>query len=271
MCDHDQSTPVGPTSLAQSQIGRRGLFRGVGVAAVAVAGAGALTLPATAAETSQNGWPASPSLERNTQFGVGSITFPSGVAVGAPDVILGYVASQFAATVEPLVNPGCWGFNYREVTGGSSLSNHASGTALDFNAPDHGYGASATFTSGQVSAIRAILAYCDGVVRWGGDYSSTKDEMHFELNEPPGAAVNALVSKLGGTPQPPARPTIREGSTGTAVSDAQRLLNAKGGYGLAVDGDFGPATTAATEAFQTANGLTSDGIIGSQTWAKLDA
>ncbi|WP_197430181.1 peptidoglycan-binding protein [Auraticoccus cholistanensis] len=247
-------------------------MRTAGVAVAGLAGAGGLGRAAAAVqETSQNGWPAASDLPRNRDFAVDGVLFPSGVAHGAPDVILGYVARQFAATVEPLVDPGCWGFSYRPVTGGTSLSNHASGTAIDINAPQHPYGASGTFTAAQVSAIRAILSHCDGVVRWGGDYSSTKDEMHFELNRPPGAEVDALVQKLGGTPQPPARPTISEGDTGQAVRDAQTLLNQKGGYGLVVDGVFGPATTAAVRDIQARNGLTVDGVVGPRTWAVLDA
>jgi hypothetical protein len=59
--------------------------------------------------------------------------------------------------------------------------------------------------------------------------------------------------------------TVRQGSTGEAVRAAQTALN-KHGYGLAVDGQFGPATYNATRSFQTANGLTVDGVIGPQTW-----
>ena len=50
---------------------------------------------------------------------------------------------------------------------------------------------------------------------------------------------------------------------------AQKLLNQKGNYGLAVDGIYGKKTEAAVKAFQKANGLTVDGILGKNTWAAL--
>lgn len=66
-------------------------------------------------------------------------------------------------------------------------------------------------------------------------------------------------------------PTLKRGSTGEYVSLLQaKLLNKGydiGRYG--VDGDFGSATLAAVKAFQRDNGLTVDGIVGKNTWAKL--
>lgn len=67
----------------------------------------------------------------------------------------------------------------------------------------------------------------------------------------------------------PSKPTIKEGSKGAAVSEAQSLLNKKGNYGLVVDGVFGAKTKAAVIDFQSKNGLVADGIVGPQTWAKL--
>lgn len=65
-------------------------------------------------------------------------------------------------------------------------------------------------------------------------------------------------------------PTLREGATGPAVANLQRLLDAHGAN-LAVDGDFGPATEAALTAFQRSAGLTPDGIAGPQTLQALNA
>lgn len=67
------------------------------------------------------------------------------------------------------------------------------------------------------------------------------------------------------TPVPSTTPeTIREGSRGPAVVQAQQLLG-----GLNADGIFGPITATRTRAFQSANGLNPDAIIGPITWAAL--
>jgi len=64
-------------------------------------------------------------------------------------------------------------------------------------------------------------------------------------------------------------PTLRRGSVGEAVEDLQALLNAKYGFSLEIDGNFGKATEAAVKEFQQRNGLTPDGIVGPKTWAAL--
>lgn len=80
------------------------------------------------------------------------------------------------------------------------------------------------------------------------------------------------------TPTPPStnKPTLRRGSSGPAVVEAQTRLNAwivgspgSGQALLTADGMFGPKTDAATRAFQKANGLVADGVIGPKTWAAL--
>lgn len=66
------------------------------------------------------------------------------------------------------------------------------------------------------------------------------------------------------------RPTLRRGSSGTAVRQAQCYLNhAMTGDNLAEDGDFGPVTDAATRRFQGCAEITVDGIVGAQTWSFL--
>jgi murein L,D-transpeptidase YcbB/YkuD len=60
----------------------------------------------------------------------------------------------------------------------------------------------------------------------------------------------------------------REGDKGDATREIQTGLNTLG-YGLVVDGDFGPKTTAAVIDFQSTHGLTADGVVGEYTWAAL--
>jgi peptidoglycan hydrolase-like protein with peptidoglycan-binding domain len=71
-----------------------------------------------------------------------------------------------------------------------------------------------------------------------------------------------------------AQPQLSEGSTGTAVKQAQCELNwayaIAHGDTLAVDGDFGPLTRAVTRAFQSCVHIAVDGIIGPDTWAELN-
>lgn len=62
--------------------------------------------------------------------------------------------------------------------------------------------------------------------------------------------------------------TASQGAVSQAVSGIQYLLKAHG-HAVATDGSFGPATKAAVIAFQTANGLPADGVVGPATWPKL--
>jgi hypothetical protein len=134
--------------------------------------------------TSQNGWSASPSLAIR-DLSAGGAEFVPGVRDN-DDVatVLRYVAQQFNDRVEFLRSGWCWGFSFRaNANNPNSLSNHASGTAIDCNAPLHpnGVPTAQTFTPVQVSVIRRILAEVDGTVAWGGDFRSTPDAMHFEI------------------------------------------------------------------------------------------
>ena len=65
------------------------------------------------------------------------------------------------------------------------------------------------------------------------------------------------------------QPMLRTGSRGDAVRKLQELLNALGYDCGNVDGIFGSKTKAAVLAFQKANGLGADGIVGPLTWGKL--
>lgn len=55
---------------------------------------------------------------------------------------------------------------------------------------------------------------------------------------------------------------------GTNVRKVQLLLRHHG-FGLVIDGDFGPQTDGVVRAFQASRGLAVDGIVGDQTWSAL--
>lgn len=61
---------------------------------------------------------------------------------------------------------------------------------------------------------------------------------------------------------------VHQGSNGDVVRGAQTQLN-KYGYGLVVDGKFGPKTDSAARDFQRKKGLKVDGYIGPNTWHAL--
>src|SRR5258707_823820 len=88
-----------------------------------------------------------------------------------------------------------------------------------------------------------------------------------------GLVVDGIVGPLtwAALPNGAPMPTLREGSTGAVVRSLQQVLSngASGQWNTspgAIDGDFGPNTRASVQAFQTWGGVTSDGIVGDQTW-----
>ena len=62
--------------------------------------------------------------------------------------------------------------------------------------------------------------------------------------------------------------TLRKGASGADVTTLQTALVSSGQI-IAIDGKFGVQTQNAVIAFQQANGLNADGIVGPLTWAAL--
>jgi hypothetical protein len=229
---------------------------------------------------SQNGWNAGTpgaigGLDTRPVPGT-TVKLPQGVRKGDVATVLLYVAAQFHRTVEPLRAGWCWGYHYKTIEGSRALSNHSSGTAIDLNAPRHPIGRANTFTVKQRTAIRVILRYCDGVVRWGGDYTGRKDDMHFEIvgSAADVARVARKIRGITASPAPAApagtmckgkrRPVLRRGAKGEHVTFLQRMI------GATVDGEYGPATEARVRWYQGMRGLSVDGIAGPATWRSID-
>jgi D-alanyl-D-alanine carboxypeptidase len=147
---------------------------------------------------SQNGWPASAD-QKEIDIKVFKVEGTDRKMRLQKDagVILTALAAEFHAQVEP-IDEGVfddWAYAYREVRGSDSdLSNHASGTAIDLNATKHPLHAENTFTKQQAATIRELCKKYG--VRWGGDYTKRKDEMHFEIVETPDE-VKERINKMG--------------------------------------------------------------------------
>jgi cell wall-associated NlpC family hydrolase len=78
---------------------------------------------------------------------------------------------------------------------------------------------------------------------------------------------NAL-SGSGSSAPSTSQPKLRQGDRGAAVKTLQSQLNARGAS-IAVDGSFGPATTKAVRALQSAAGIGVDAVVGPKTWNAL--
>lgn len=137
--------------------------------------------------TSQNGYSA------NDRSVIASYTVPGtnlrvSLRKGDVSVVLLEYLRRYNLEVEPLAhNPqDLWGYAERTIRGSSTtLSNHASGTAVDCRATRHGLGQTGTFNARELGALNNLLGWFEGVLRHGKDYTGRKDPMHAEIDRGP--------------------------------------------------------------------------------------
>lgn len=145
----------------------------------------------------------------------------------------------FHAEVEPLDKTQCWSFACRAIRGTTSTpSNHSWGLAVDLNSAKHSWGKRGTFTAAQVRAIRNILARpAFKHFKWGGDYTGTTDEMHFEyLGTPSDAAADTrllttLVKPATSTTTATANPEVGDVTKDELKTALREVLNEGTGAG----------------------------------------
>ena len=149
---------------------------------------------------SVNGWPAS---ANQSEIGIGVFTVIGGLkpvrlrCAGAVAPLLVAACKEWHKRVEKLEPGEVQGYAYRDVRGGNgTLSNHASGTAVDVWPSRHPQGdKDGNFTPAQRAAVLEICAKYG--LRSGGTYKNAKpDWMHIEVNVSPPQA-KALIAKLG--------------------------------------------------------------------------
>lgn len=240
---------------------------------------------------SQNGWVANDRSKVSSQLVPGTNVRLT-VRSDAPGQLLIMCAALFDKWVEDIDvsasfgTPDDWGYAERPIRGGSDLSNHASGTAIDLNATRHPLGTNpgANYSPAQIAAIHKIVGLTDGVVRWGGDYIGRKDGMHLEINDGQDLAscgraltvVTAVVQQvLGENPTPPPTPVPQPAPAPAPSGDVEQVkkdqfdLTDTGFPTGGIDGVWGPKSVAACEAFQFAAHLAVDGVCGDNTRTAL--
>ena len=194
--------------------------------------------------TSQNGFPAN-DVSRTQSYKVPGSDRALRLVKGPAGQLLVLVAAYVHKFVEP-ISPDKemddWGYAERNIRGSSTtLSNHASGTAFDFNATKHPLGTTGNWSAAKKSKVNAMLNKLGGTVRWGENYYGRKDPMHFEINVRPNAAgmakINAAIKVMNGllgNAAPPAqadKPTTpAPAPLGARVSLKLIDYAARGGY-----------------------------------------
>jgi hypothetical protein len=149
-------------------------------------------------ESSYNGYPASKDpAEINIKSYLVKGTDRKLKCASSVGPLLAAFAAEFHELIEP-IDEGTfddWGYAYRMVRGNATkLSCHSSGTAIDLNATKHPLGKAGTFPAEQVPMIRALAKKYG--LKWGGDFKSRPDDMHFEV-EVSAAKAKALIASLG--------------------------------------------------------------------------
>lgn len=205
--------------------------------------------------TSQNGYSIDAGL-------VASYTVPTtsvklNLRKGACSVVLLHWATWWHKNISPLDQSQCGGYNNRVIAGSRTKSNHASATAEDLNWRQFPQGVRRT-TAAQRAKIHAQLRYYEGVLRWGGDYSTTLDEMHTEINKPP-ADVERVAAKILRDMKPkrvPVQheydvviPELREGDHDNDFPGYDLIVRLQRIVRVRDDGDWGPKTTAGIAAW----------------------
>lgn len=135
------------------------------------------------------------------------------IMAGWPAKIMGAVAADFNAYIEPLRDADSASYT---PTNSVATSNHLNGTAMDLNWNSHPFQTRNTFTTAQMSTLRALLAFYEDTIFWAGDWDDPVDEMHWQMGyntygNP--ATADFIARKIradgystmwrGGTPPPP--------------------------------------------------------------------
>jgi hypothetical protein len=123
---------------------------------------------------------------------------------------------------------------------------------------------------GRLRHLRRVLRIKTGsaVIFWGVLCWLLLGSGHLPLGAEPATTV-VPPQDTASTPAPRTWPLLQPGDTGEAVQQLQAELQRIGVLPSPMDGQYGPVTEAAVREFQRTQGLTPDGIVGTETWQAL--
>lgn len=177
-----------------------------------------------------------------------------------------------------------WAYNCRKISGTNVLSLHSGGIAIDLdpklNPFTKGDPYSGALKKNHVAAVLGIKnPQGKSVWSWGGNWSRSKDRMHFQLDQGPkdvavdwstvpgGEGMTSTTTTMGGDEF-----MITRGAGGEAVTTFQNCLmhwNAEALPKHKADGDYGGETEDWVKKFQQAMGIPASGSIDGVTAALL--
>lgn len=220
--------------------------------------------------------------------------FVNGQMFGNIGAVPALLAPAYEAMEQALRDTGytptsTWAYNCRNIAGTKVKSLHSAGIAIDIDPALNPFSVgdpySGALQAEQVEAIKSIVT-TDGerqVFTWGGDWSRSKDRMHFQCDVPPQALEQGVTYDGGATiPKPPPTGEIimqisrvqvsaKQNQKHPDVRIAQSLL---AGFSPtspgSIDGIAGAKFDASAKAFQKKAGLVADGIVGAKTWSRLE-
>lgn len=210
---------------------------------------------------------------------------------GDVSVVLLDWAAWYDREIEPLVGGTLddWGYAERMVRGSTTTrSRHSWGGAIDLDAIKHPMGKRNTFSPEQQRKIRAKIREYNGVLRWGGDYTTRPDDMHYEINGGPAAVAreaNRIRGKQRLSPAPPStRPTpapfgyTSKGDRvlglhtplleGKDVEGVRNALRVAGNQDIAAKGPYNRPVADRMNTFKANRNIKEDGC-GAKCWDAL--
>lgn len=169
---------------------------------------------------SANGWEI---LDKATTYGIEGSGRSVSLAGGDAATILLHVARRFHYEIDQLRDGDVRGHRTSVKVREPYESNYLSGTAIEIRPHACPLGAKDGFYPLELVVIRDILAELDGVVVWGGDFSTPK-ESHFEIALKPGhPKVKGVARKIADWNAGPGS----EGAGAVDAFDAERQRRAR--------------------------------------------